>query len=206
MGWWPSRICVALNLVIMLGYGMIDCVIGGQILSAVADNNMSVVVGVIIVAVQCSPFWRQRPQADRIFQIITYVITVIGLPLFHIYERYAWIPQAIILFILIGSAGPYFDMSFATGGNSATIAGDRLSFISLCLSAVSAWAPAGADYVCYPFFLLGDQVLISSTVCILSREHKKATHVSLNLRWGSCQQHLYHAARGRHGYRYCQQP
>lgn len=58
MGWWPSRICVALNLVIMLGYGMIDCVIGGQILSAVADNNMSVVVGVIIVAVRSSPFWR----------------------------------------------------------------------------------------------------------------------------------------------------
>lgn len=58
MGWWPSRICVALNLVIMLGYGMIDCVIGGQILSAVADNNMSVVVGVIIVAVRSSLFWR----------------------------------------------------------------------------------------------------------------------------------------------------
>lgn len=27
MGWWPSRICVILNLVIMLGYGMIDCVV-----------------------------------------------------------------------------------------------------------------------------------------------------------------------------------
>lgn len=56
MGWWPSRICVLLNMVIMLGYGMIDCVIGGQILSAVAGNNMSVVVGIIIVAVSSPTF------------------------------------------------------------------------------------------------------------------------------------------------------
>jgi ABC-type glucose/galactose transport system permease subunit len=81
-------------MVIMLGYGMIgelaflrrrlscdrqtdlanfpfllDCVIGGQMLSAVADNNMSIIVGIIIVA------------------IITWVVTVIGLPIFHIYER-----------------------------------------------------------------------------------------------------------------------
>lgn len=69
MGWWPSRICVLLNIVIMLGYGMIDSVVSGQILSAVADNNLSVVCGIIITAV------------------ITWVVTVLGLPVFHIYER-----------------------------------------------------------------------------------------------------------------------
>lgn len=149
MGWWPSRICVLLNLVIMLGYGMIDCVIGGQILSAVANNDMSVIVGVIIVAVcLCTPI-HARVTHTNVFKVITYVITVVGLPLFHIYERYAFIPQAIVLFILIGSAGPYFDMSFSTEGTSATIAGDRLSFLSLCLSATAAWAPAGADYYVY---------------------------------------------------------
>jgi purine-cytosine permease-like protein len=51
MGWWPSRICVLLNLVILLGYGMIDTVVGGQMLSAVADDKISVVAGIIIVAV-----------------------------------------------------------------------------------------------------------------------------------------------------------
>lgn len=70
MGWWPSRICVLLNIVIMLGYGMIDTVVGGQILSAVADNRLSVVCGIIITAV------------------ITWVVTVLGLPIFHVYERY----------------------------------------------------------------------------------------------------------------------
>jgi purine-cytosine permease-like protein len=46
MGWWPSKIIVLLNIVQMVGYGLIDCVVGGQILSAVSpDYNMSVAVG-----------------------------------------------------------------------------------------------------------------------------------------------------------------
>ena len=45
MGWWPSKIIVLLNLVQMIGYGLIDCVVGGQILSAVSPNGMSVAVG-----------------------------------------------------------------------------------------------------------------------------------------------------------------
>ena len=45
MGWWPSKIIVILNLIQMIGYGLIDCVVGGQILSAVTPGGMSVAVG-----------------------------------------------------------------------------------------------------------------------------------------------------------------
>lgn len=46
MGWWPSKVVVILNLIQMIGYSLIDCVVGGQILSAVSPNgNLSVVVG-----------------------------------------------------------------------------------------------------------------------------------------------------------------
>ena len=70
MGYWPSKICALLNIVIMLGYGMIDCLVGGQILSAVSGGSLSVVVGIIIVA------------------IITWLVVVFGLAVFHVYERY----------------------------------------------------------------------------------------------------------------------
>lgn len=69
MGYYPSKICCLLNLVIMLGYGMIDCVIGGQILSAVSGGRMTVIVGIIIVA------------------IVTLVVAVFGMRIFQIYER-----------------------------------------------------------------------------------------------------------------------
>ena len=46
MGWWPSKLIVILNIIILLGYNMISCVLTGQILSAVSSNgSMSVVVG-----------------------------------------------------------------------------------------------------------------------------------------------------------------
>lgn len=46
MGWWPSKLVVLLNIILLLGYALIDCVVAGQILSAVSpDGSMSVVVG-----------------------------------------------------------------------------------------------------------------------------------------------------------------
>ncbi|KAJ9150161.1 hypothetical protein NKR19_g5385 [Coniochaeta hoffmannii] len=41
MGWWPSRLCVLLNIVIMLGYGLVDILAAGQILSAVNGAGLS---------------------------------------------------------------------------------------------------------------------------------------------------------------------
>ena len=55
MGWWPSKIVVILNLIQMIGYSLIDCVIGGQILSAVSPHgSMSVAVGRSILLPSCS--------------------------------------------------------------------------------------------------------------------------------------------------------
>lgn len=46
MGWWPSKIIVLLNIVQMIGYCLIDSVVGGQILSAVSPGySLSVAVG-----------------------------------------------------------------------------------------------------------------------------------------------------------------
>lgn len=71
MGWWPTKICVLLNLVILLGYCMIDCVVAGQMLSAVSSNgSLTVVVGIIITA------------------IISWSVSTFGFTVFHYYERY----------------------------------------------------------------------------------------------------------------------
>lgn len=69
MGYYPSKICALLNIVIMLGYGMVDSIVGGQVLSAVAGNNMTVSVGVVIVV------------------IVTWVVVLFGMKIFYIYER-----------------------------------------------------------------------------------------------------------------------
>ncbi|KAJ8111468.1 hypothetical protein OPT61_g5941 [Boeremia exigua] len=133
MGWWPSKIVVVLNIVVLLGYGMIDCVVAGQILSAVSGNNMSVVVGIIIVA------------------IIAWAITTFGYQIFHYYERWAWLPQLVVLCILAGIAGPQFNISAASHGdeNPDTIIGNRISFFGLTLAAAITYGGGAADYFVY---------------------------------------------------------
>lgn len=64
------KICVLLNLVVLIGYSMIDAVVAGQMLSAVSSNgSLTVEVGIIISAV------------------VTWVVTTFGIKIFHHYER-----------------------------------------------------------------------------------------------------------------------
>ena len=69
MGYYPSKICTLLNIILMVGYSTIDCIISGQVLSAVSGGHMTITVGVVVVAtMQC-------------------IIASIGLNFFHMYER-----------------------------------------------------------------------------------------------------------------------
>lgn len=70
MGYWPAKLPTLLNVVLMVGYATIDCIIGGQVLSAVSGGSMPVIVGIIVVA------------------IVTWIIAVFGMAIFHKYERY----------------------------------------------------------------------------------------------------------------------
>ncbi|KAK1753640.1 permease for cytosine/purines, uracil, thiamine, allantoin-domain-containing protein [Echria macrotheca] len=133
MGYWPAKIPAFLNIVLMIGYCTIDAIISGQILSAVNGGYMSIAVGIVVV------------------QIVCWFVTVFGMKFFHIYERYAWIPQLMVLFVLIGCAGPYFDATTESTGDAPLLAANRLSFFSLCLYVPNSWGAAASDfYVYYP--------------------------------------------------------
>lgn len=131
MGWWPSKIVVVLNIIVLLGYSLIDCVVAGQILSAVSTNDMSVAVGIVVVAV------------------ITWIITTFGYQVFHYYERYCWLPQLVVLSILAGVAGPSFNTSSKSPLSGETLAANRLSFFGLNLAAAITYGGGAADYFVY---------------------------------------------------------
>jgi purine-cytosine permease-like protein len=73
--------CVLLNIVIELGYGVVDCLVAGLILSAVSGGGMTVIVGIVIVA------------------LITWVVSTFGIKSFHKFESYIWAPTVLILFM-----------------------------------------------------------------------------------------------------------
>ncbi|KAL1850022.1 Vitamin B6 transporter [Paecilomyces lecythidis] len=115
----------------MLGYGLVDTVVAGQMLSAVNGKGMSIAVGIVISAV------------------ITWVVTLFGMQWFHAFERWAFIPQVMGLLLLIGCAGPHFDTTTPSAGSSTVITANRLSYVFLCASGPIGWAPAAADFYVY---------------------------------------------------------
>lgn len=131
MGWWPSRLCVLLNIVIMVGYGLVDILAAGQILSAVNGAGLSIITGTVVSAV------------------ISLAIVLFGIGVFHKYERYAWMPQLAVLFVLAGVAGPSFDATTVTEATGPAAAADRMSYFWLCASSAIAWSPATADFYVY---------------------------------------------------------
>ena len=131
-GWWPGKLIVVLNLIVLLGYCLIDLVVAGQILSAVSSNGkLSVVVGIIIVALIC------------------WIITTFGISIFHTYQRYAFIPQVIAVSILYGVSSSKSDLQTPSTGDTLTVIGNRISFFSLCFSAAVTYAGGAADFFVY---------------------------------------------------------
>ncbi|KAL4906596.1 hypothetical protein BDW74DRAFT_150767 [Aspergillus multicolor] len=132
MGWWPSKLIVILNLIQMIGYCLINCVVCGQILSAVSPNgHLSVAVGIVIIAV------------------ISWIIATFGIRVFHYYERFAFLPQVIVVCILFGVSSSKFDLDTPSQGDTRTVIGNRISFFSLCVSAAITYTPLAADFFVY---------------------------------------------------------
>ena len=69
MGYYPAKIVTLLDIILMEGYATIDCIIGGQVLSAVSGGSMSIAVGIAIVA------------------LVEVTLAAFGLKVFHVYER-----------------------------------------------------------------------------------------------------------------------
>jgi len=109
----------------------VDSLVTGLILSSVNGKGMTVIVGIIVGS------------------IITWLVVTFGIRWFHHFERWAWIPQLVILFILIGVAGPKFDTTTPSKGSGATLAGNRMSFVFLSASGALGWSATACDFFVY---------------------------------------------------------
>ncbi|RDW91817.1 hypothetical protein BP5796_01211 [Coleophoma crateriformis] len=131
MGWWPTKLCVILAVVVMLGYGLVDAVTTGLIFSAVSGGSLSTIVGIVI------------------FGIMVWVISSFGIKYVKHYEEYAYVPQVCALFILVGVAAPYMDVHAKSALTGKTLIGARISYLFTCASGPLGWAPFIADSLVY---------------------------------------------------------
>ncbi|KAJ7151151.1 permease for cytosine/purines, uracil, thiamine, allantoin-domain-containing protein [Mycena filopes] len=120
---------VLLNLIGMTGFCILDCILGGQTLAAVADGNLSWSIGIVIIAV------------------VSLLVSFCGWKVLHWYERIAWIPVVVIFLIAVGLGGKNFQHipPAAEPATPQTI----LSFAAVIAGFVLTWSPLASDFSCY---------------------------------------------------------
>lgn len=131
-GWWFVKLVALAAILGVLGWSVVNCVVGGEMLAAISDDKVPVSVGIIIVTV-CSFF-----------------VAVFGIKQVLKVETLLSVPVITTFMLLYISASDKFHWAstFHNGDvlNHATLRGNWLSFFSLCYSITSTWGSLTSDY------------------------------------------------------------
>jgi NCS1 nucleoside transporter family len=132
-GWWPNKLIALLNSIQQMGWAAVSCITGGLALTAVSDGHVSLILGIVILAV------------------VALVISFIGLNAILVYERYAWIIFFIIFMIIFGETGRFADNAAPPTATGSTLSGAVLSLIAIVYGSSASWCTMVSDYyVHYP--------------------------------------------------------
>ncbi|KAF2166377.1 hypothetical protein M409DRAFT_66819 [Zasmidium cellare ATCC 36951] len=128
MGWYPNKIVAALNTVQQIGWSAVGCITGGLALTGVSDGAISIIPGIIIIAV-CS-----------------LAVSFVGLRAILVYEKYAWLVYFIIFMIIFGETGRYADNTTPSKLTGADLSGEVLSLLAVVYGSSASWATIASDY------------------------------------------------------------
>lgn len=149
MGWWPSKVIAALNVVEQIGWSSVGCITGGQALAAVSDGRLGSELGVVIAAV-CG-----------------FLVSFVGLKAVFTYEKFAGLCIAVIFVIMYGYAGHFADVSTPTELTGTTLAGTSLTLFAALYGSSASWCSIVSDYyVEYPVNTSKVKVFIYTTLGI----------------------------------------
>ena len=128
-GWWPAKLLAALNIINMIGWGIVNALSGAAILYDVGHGDLPMAVCVLLIF------------------LVAILIGLFGYNVLHIYERYAWIAMLVAFAIVAGFGAPHFiNIPMKTGFENAT---HVLSYGTIVFGFGVAWAAMSADYGVY---------------------------------------------------------
>ncbi|KAF8488734.1 permease for cytosine/purines, uracil, thiamine, allantoin-domain-containing protein [Gautieria morchelliformis] len=123
VAWFP----VVLNVIACIGWSTINSIVGAQALQAVSTTHQIPVAAAIVI-----------------IAVLTFFAPFFGYKVVHTYERYSWIPVAIIFFIVLGLSVKHMDLGSVTSPVDAT--GGVLSFGAAIFGFGIGWSSYAADY------------------------------------------------------------
>lgn len=127
-----AKLCGLLNIIVNIGFGVVNSIVSGQLLRAVSGDTLPLEIGIVIIAV------------------LGTVISVFGFRIIHTYERYAWILIFVLLLTHWGEAGHLFKLT-RNEAHGLDYTGDCLSYFAIVFGSCTGWASMSGDYyVHYP--------------------------------------------------------
>jgi NCS1 nucleoside transporter family len=126
-GWVGGIIMALFNVAACIGWSAVNVIIGSQLIASLSNGAIPSWVGILIIAV------------------LTTLVSIYGYRYVHRYERFAWIPMAIIFLILLFVAAPHFQIIPTPAFNAAEIAG-LISFGGAVYGFATGWSSYAADY------------------------------------------------------------
>jgi purine-cytosine permease-like protein len=127
-GWWPSKLVAFLNVVEQLGWSSVGCITGGLALTAVSDGRVSLVLGVVIIAV------------------VGLVFSFVGLKAVMQYEQFAWMVFFVIFMVMYGEAAPKADAQLKSELSGLTLSGTVLNLLAVVYGSSASWSSIVSDY------------------------------------------------------------
>lgn len=126
-GWFGTIIMALFNIAACIGWSAVNVIVGAQLVNALSNGAIPSWVGILVIA------------------ILTTVVSIYGYKLVHRYERYAWIPMAIIFVLLMVLAGPHVTVVPGPALSLGTLAG-LISFGGAIYGFATGWSSYAADY------------------------------------------------------------
>ena len=126
-GWVGAIIMALFNVAACIGWSAVNVIVGGQLVANITNGAVPRWAGIIIIA------------------ILTTAVSIYGYRYVHRYERYAWIPMAIIFAIMAIVAAPHFSI-VATPAWGVVEVASLLSFGGGIYGFATGWSSYAADY------------------------------------------------------------
>lgn len=129
-GWWFVKFVSLIGCLGGTGWSIVNCVLGGQILTAISDSRVPLWVGILIVAA------------------VTLVVALFGIKLVLRFEKYLAVPVFITFVLIYISASDKYHLlaTYHNDLDATTYKGNWLSFFSLTYSVTATWGTVCSDY------------------------------------------------------------
>jgi NCS1 nucleoside transporter family len=126
-GWVGAILMALFNVGACIGWSAVNVIVGGQLLENLTHEFIPLWAAILIIAV------------------LTTVVSLYGYRYVHRYERWAWIPMAVIFAIMFVASAPHFKAIPTPAFGAAEIA-NFFSFGGAIYGFATGWSSYAADY------------------------------------------------------------